>query len=145
MKLSSVILLFVFVVCAFNPESNRTTEQKGTPLKLLQTITMPNVDGRIDHMAIDIKGQRLFVAALGNNSVEVVDIAAGKVTHTIKDLHEPQGVAYIKETDRLYVANGESGDCKIYDGATYNPIQTIKLSNDADNVRYDTADKKIYV
>ncbi|MDQ3834907.1 MAG: YncE family protein, partial [Actinomycetota bacterium] len=58
-------------------------------------------------MAIDSQGGRLFVAALGNNTVEVIDVTAGKVTDEIKDLKEPQGVAYVPEGNKLLVTNGE--------------------------------------
>jgi YVTN family beta-propeller protein len=77
------------------------------PLRLEGTIELADVQGRIDHLSIDVKGQRLFVSALGNNAVEVIDIKAGKRIKTIGGLQEPQGVLYVPATDRLYVANGE--------------------------------------
>jgi YVTN family beta-propeller protein len=67
--------------------------QSSEPLHLVATVPMPNVEGRIDHMSIDVKGQRLFVAALGNNTLEVIDIKNAKQMHTITGLHEPQGIA----------------------------------------------------
>src|ERR1051325_6546295 len=63
-------------------------------LQLLQTIPMPGVKGRFDHFAMDADGKRLFVAALGNNSLEVLDVASGKRVHTIPGLHKPTGVVY---------------------------------------------------
>ena len=74
---------------------------------------LPGVEGRIDHMAVDPDGQRLFVAALGNNTLEVVDLAAHKVVHSIGDLHEPQGVAFLKDRGLLAVANGGDGTVPI--------------------------------
>src|SRR4051812_36344986 len=85
------------------------------PLRLARSIPLPAVEGRIDHMAADGDGQRLFVAALGNNTLEVVDLAAGKVVHSIGGLHEPQGVAYLKDHSLLAVANGEDGACRFFD------------------------------
>src|SRR5579864_5792213 len=79
------------------------------PLRLLGTVPMPQVEGRIDHMSIDVKGQRLFVAALGNNTLEVVDVKNGKQLHSIHGLREPQGIVYLPNTNRLYVANGADG------------------------------------
>ena len=70
---------------------NLAAEEAG-PLRLIQTIPLRNVEGRIDHMAVDVKGERLFIAALGNNTVEIVDLRAGKHMETITGLHEPQGV-----------------------------------------------------
>ena len=82
-----------------------------TPLRLVQTIPLPNVEGRIDHIAVDLKGERLFVAALGNNTIEVLDLRAGKRIHSITGLHEPQGVGFIPESNKIYVANAKSGAC----------------------------------
>jgi hypothetical protein len=79
------------------------------PLKLEATIPMADVQGRIDHMSIDMKGQRLFVAALGNNSLEVIDLKEKKGVHSIPGLGEPQGIAYIPTSNLLFVANGKDG------------------------------------
>lgn len=114
-------------------------------LKLEKTIPLPNVNGRIDHLAADVVGQRLFVAALGNNTVEVIDLKAGKRLQTLRGFAEPQGIAYVPEFDRLFVANGNDGTCRIVDGHTVKTISTVELGDDADNVRYDASAKKIYV
>src|SRR6266436_3670555 len=74
-------------------------------LKLEKTIELPDVQGRIDHMSIDVKGQRLFVSALGNNTVEVIDLKAGKRANTISGLKEPQGALYVADKNRLFVAS----------------------------------------
>ncbi|HWW97172.1 MAG TPA: hypothetical protein VNY74_05735 [Edaphobacter sp.] len=79
------------------------------PLKLATTIPMAEVQGRIDHLSIDLKGQRLFVAALGNNSLEAIDLRENKRVHTINSLAEPQGIAYIPSANRLFAANGKDG------------------------------------
>lgn len=106
-------------------------------LRLTQTIPLPNVSGRIDHLSVDLKGQRLFVAALGNNTVEVLDLKAGKVVHSITGLSEPQGVLFVPEVNRLFVANGGNGRCDILDASSFAAIASIKLTGDADNIRYD--------
>ena len=114
-------------------------------LTLYKTIPLPNVEGRIDHMAVDVAEQRLFVAALGNNTVEVVDLKTGKVIQSLSGFAEPQGIAYVPEFDRLFVANGADGTCRILDGHSLQTISKVELGDDADNVRYDAAAKKIYV
>jgi YVTN family beta-propeller protein len=119
--------------------------QSNEPLRLEKTIPLPNVQGRIDHMSIDVKNQRLFVAALGNNTVEVIDIEHGKRIHTISGLREPQGVLYLSDVDRLYVANGDDGTLRIFDGTSYEPVKSIKLGDDADNIRFDAERKHVYV
>jgi DNA-binding beta-propeller fold protein YncE len=115
------------------------------PLNLVQTIPMPKVDGRIDHMAADVAGRRLFVAALGNNTVEVVDLKAGKLIQSLPGFAEPQGIAYVPELDRLFVANGADGTCRIVDGHSFKTIASIQCGDDADNVRYDEKARRIYV
>lgn len=158
-RIATVIILSLsFVVCANNSESNKPSDkyseqnkqteqakQKASPLKLMQTIPLPNVSGRIDHISVDVKGQRMFIAALGNNTVEVVNLVTGKVVYSIKDLHEPQGVMFVPENNSIYVANGGSGDCNVYDGVKFSLIQTIKLGDDADNIRYDSKSNTLYV
>src|SRR2546426_7929470 len=93
--------------------------QVNTPLKLVQTIPIPGVEGRIDHLSVDIKGQKLFIAALGNNTVEIVDLAQGKRTHSITGLQEPQGIVYVPELDQIVVANGKDGTVRIFDAKSF--------------------------
>lgn len=114
-------------------------------LTLKQTIPLPGVEGRIDHFAFDPDGERLFICALGNNSVEVLDLRKGERIHSITGLGAPQGVAYIPKLERILVANDTGGVCKIYDGKSFREISELNLEDDADNTRYDEAAKKIYV
>jgi DNA-binding beta-propeller fold protein YncE len=119
--------------------------QSGVPLKLKQTIPLPGVEGRIDHFAFDPAGERLFVCALGNNTAEVLDLHNGQRIHSITGLGAPQGIAYIPELDRIFVANDKGGICKIYDGKSFQPVGELNFKDDADNIRYDEATKEIYI
>jgi YVTN family beta-propeller protein len=119
--------------------------QTSARLQLKQTIALPGVEGRIDHFAFDPAGEKLFVCALENNTVEVIDLRAGKRVHSITGLGGPQGVAYAPELDRLFVANDEKGTVSSYDAKSFQPVGEVNLKDDADNVRYDDATKKIYV
>jgi len=123
---------------------NLEAEEAG-PLRLIQTIPLRNVEGRIDHMAVDLKGERLFIAALGNNTVEIVDLRAGKHMETITGLHEPQAVGFVPEFNKIFIANAQSGACEVFDGSSFKRIKSIKLSDDADNIRYDAAARRVYV
>ncbi|MDB5231567.1 MAG: YncE family protein [Chitinophagaceae bacterium] len=114
-------------------------------LHLDKVIELPGVSGRIDHMAVNLKNHLLYVAALGNNSVEVVDLLKGKLIHSIKGLDEPQGIAYIPERNEIVIANGGDGSCIFYDATSYSIISTLHLGGDADNVRYNASNGKIYV
>src|SRR5437763_1943066 len=80
--------------------------QVPAPLTLTQTIPLPGVKGRFDHFSIDVKGRRLFVAALGNNTIEVLDLAAGKRIHSVTGMSKPQGVLFLPGADQILVANG---------------------------------------
>jgi len=133
-------ILLMIVACAVV-----SWAQAAQPLRIEKSIEMPEVQGRIDHLSIDVKGQRLFVSALGNNTLEVIDVKSGKRVKTISGLKEPQGALYVAESDRIYVANGDDGSVRIFDGSSYAPLKRLDYGDDADNVRYDGGRKRIYV
>jgi DNA-binding beta-propeller fold protein YncE len=114
-------------------------------LQLEAKILLGSVRGRIDHMAFDLKRQRLFVAELGNDSVGVVDLAARKVVRRIEGLKEPQGTGYEPVTDTLYVANAKDGSVRLFHGNDYAPAGQIALGDDADNIRIDSAANRVFV
>jgi DNA-binding beta-propeller fold protein YncE len=120
-------------------------ESSGAELQLKQTIPLPGVEGRIDHLDLDAAGDRLFVCALGNNTADVLDLRKGERVHTISGLGSPQGLVYIAELNRLFVANDKGGICKIYDAKSFQTVGELNFKDDADNVRFDSAAKKIYV
>jgi DNA-binding beta-propeller fold protein YncE len=132
-----------------NYGSKKVVAQNSTreilPLQLEEQIPVPSVAGRIDHFSADAKRKRLFVSALGNNSLEVIDVFAGRVVHSIKGLAQPQGPLYVPAVDKLYVANAEDGKVRVYDGATYTLRKTIDFGKDPDNMRYDEGSKRVYV
>ena len=115
------------------------------PLKLIASIPMPGINGRIDHFAVDLRNQTAFVSALGADTVVAVNIRQGKVLGSIAGLKEPQGLLYVPENGHLYIANGGDGSVRIYDAVTLKPLKSISLGDDADNIRYDQAQKTIWV
>jgi DNA-binding beta-propeller fold protein YncE len=115
------------------------------PLKLEGKILLGNVRGRIDHMAVDLKRQRLFIAELGNDSVGVVDLANHSLIRTIPGLNEPQGVGYEPSTDTLFVANARDGSVRLLEGTDYKATGRVELGSDADNIRIDTEAKRVVV
>ncbi len=118
------------------------------PLTAIGAIELPSVEGRIDHLAVDLVRKRLFVAALENDSVEIVDLEARKLLKSIRGIEglgEPQGILYLADCDRIVVANGESGMCLVLDGETFEPAARIDVGADADNLRYDAKHKLVYV
>src|SRR2546426_1198050 len=123
------------------------TQHELLPLQLIQRIPVPNVTGRIDHFTAYPKRRLLIFAALGNNSMEIVNTFEGKVVQSIKGLNEPQGVVYVPEFDKIFVANAGNGTVNVYDGKTYALRKSIPLGeeSDTDNLRWDEASKRVFV
>lgn len=119
--------------------------QSDVPLRLERAVPLPDVKGRIDHLAFDTDNERLFVAALGNNTVEVIDIKSGRVVREVAGLAEPQGVLYQSKTKRLWIANGSDGKIQIFNALTFEMLRSIELGEDADNIRQDAATQRILV
>jgi DNA-binding beta-propeller fold protein YncE len=115
------------------------------PLQLEAKILLGDVRGRIDHLAVDLKRQRLFVAELGNDSVGVVDLGNRSLVRTIAGLNEPQGVGYEPSTDTLFVANARDGSVRLFDGNEYKATGRIELGSDADNIRIDPTANHIVI
>jgi YVTN family beta-propeller protein len=114
-------------------------------LKLEKIISLADVEGRIDHLAFDDTHQIVYVAALGNNSVEVIDLAGSKVVHSIKGLREPQGVEYLPFSHSIFVANEGTGVCNFFDATTFQLQASLDYGDDADDVRYLNSNKTVYV
>jgi YVTN family beta-propeller protein len=136
-----MLVIGMLVACQQGSAVSATTDA----LTLESKIPLGDVAGRIDHLAVDLVGRRLFVAELGNNSVGVVDLAGGKVLHRISGLKEPQGVGYVPGADTLYVANAGDGTVHRYRGADFSVLGTLKLGEDADNVRVDSRLNQVVV
>jgi len=113
------------------------------PLVLTEAISLSGVQGRFDHFGFDGKNL-VFVAALGNNSVEVIDISARLRTQSIPGIPNPQGVVYAPDLKKLFVASSH-GKLYIYDGARFDLVRTIDFQTDVDNLRYDIAHQRVYV
>jgi DNA-binding beta-propeller fold protein YncE len=119
--------------------------QTSPALKLTTRIALPNVDGRMDHMGVDIEGERLFATAFDNHTVQVIDLKAGRQVSAIPNLDEPQAAFYDPATKHLFVSQGGDGAVKIFDGDSFRLLQTVKYSADSDNLRYDARAKHLIV
>jgi DNA-binding beta-propeller fold protein YncE len=137
-RICTVLLWFLVVSCV-------AAAQDSPALMPKNPIRLSKVEGRMDHMSVDVKGQRLFATAFDNHTLEVIDLRTGRQIHTISNLDEPQGAYYDAATNRLFVACGGDGTVKIFDGTTLQLLQTVTLDLDADNVRYDARGKHIVV
>src|SRR5882757_6153098 len=138
--------VFVVILASIASATAQTgaSEKRAHPQPLVLTGAVPlaNVQGRIDHLGVDYKG-RLFVSALGNNSEEAIDLAAGRVTHSVR-VPRPQGVVYAAASNELFVGSDE-GKLYIYNGDSLELITSIDFGDDVDNLRYDAAKKLVYV
>lgn len=124
---------------------DKTNSTNNGVLRMVQAIPLPVVEGRFDHFAIDLQRQHLFVAALGNDTLEVLDLREGKRLRSIKGLQKPTGIAFAPAPNRIFAASGDSAMCEVFNGDTLRLMQSVKSLPDADNVRYDSAAKYIYV
>ena len=137
--------LLVAAVAAWLCTAVPAPSEPAISLALQETIPMRGVIGRIDHLAIDVMGGRLFVCALGSDAVEVLDLRGGSVAATISGLREPQGVVYLSDRNKLYVSNGGTGELDVFDGSTLRVATRIDLGSDADNLRYDPTARSLLV
>jgi len=108
-------------------------------------IALPETQGRIDHMAVDLSRKRLYVAELGNGSVDVVDLNTSKVLRRLTGLKAPQGIAYDSKADILAVASDGDGSLRLYAGSDLAPRGIVMLGDDADNVRIDPRNGHVLV
>ncbi len=145
MKNLATLCLAVLISASLALSQDQPSIPEKSPLLLVQEIPLPNVGGRIDHFTFDAKRKRVIGAALGNNTVEVVDTFAGRDIHSITGAADPQGVVYVGDLDKLFVANGTDGKLRIYDGDSFKLLNTVDIGEDADNARYDPVEKKVYV
>ncbi len=141
-RIIRLMLPCLVAIGAFLGASPVTTQ---TALVLENKIPLGDIRGRLDHMAVDLGRQRLFVAELENNSVAVVDFHTREIAHVITDVRRPQGLAYVPSADTLFVANGSDGSLRMFQGEQYRPTAPIHLGDDADNVRFDPETNHVYV
>jgi hypothetical protein len=116
-----------------------------TSLKLTHTIPLTGVQGRFDHFALDAEGQRLFIAALGNNTLEVIDLAADKRIQSVVGMSKPTGVLYLPEAKQILVANGDAGTLKFLDSTDFKVLKNLTGLDDADNLRFDAKGKHTWL
>jgi hypothetical protein len=145
MNTHSVLLALTGTLALLAVQNEVMAQGEAAGLKLEAKIPIGNVSGRIDHMAIDLARQRLFIAELGNNTVGIVDLNSRNVIRTLAGLKEPQGVAYLPSMDTLYIANAGDGSVRQFRGPNYAAAGQIDLGDDADNIRLDIPANQVVV
>ena len=134
-------IAFCVLACA-TASSQDATKQ---PLRLVQTISIPDVKGRLDHMEVDAQEQRLFLAGLENGTFEVLDLKTGKWTRSLPGFKKPQGAAYVAEFNKLFLASGDDGKVRVFRGDTLQLLDSIQLEPGPNRIVYEPNSKLIYV
>ena len=132
------IPIFVFLGTHSRAESNEL-------LRLVQTISIPTVKGRLDHLDVDVKGQRLFVSALENGTVEAVNLETGKWIRSIPGFKKPQGISYVPSLNKFFIAGGDDGVVRVFRGDTFELVDSIQLELGPNRVAYDPHAEILYV
>jgi len=141
-KLFLFLILSCLLACAMGASAQSGATQ---PLKLVQTIVVPNVKGRLDHMAVDVKGKRLFLAGLENGTLEVVDLQVGRWVRSIPGFKKPQGAVYVPELNKLFLASGDDAMVRVFRGDTLQLLDSIQLEPGPNRIVYDPHSKLVYV
>lgn len=152
-RLALTLIVFLTYVCSsswFTPAQTTTStaplNPPPAPLRLVQVITLPDVAGPLGHMSADPLGRRLFVAALGNSAVEIIDLRAGRLTAEIANMPQPQGILYEANTRRLFVSSGADGTCRAFDvSTTFSMLAAVPLGGNASAIRYAPATRQLVV
>jgi YVTN family beta-propeller protein len=137
--LTALILIYLAGTASLHGQASQQ------PLRLVQTIPIPNVKGRLDHLYVDVGSKRLFVAGLENGSVEVVDLKSAKWLHTMPGFQKPQGILFVPRLSKLFVASGDDGMVRVFSGKSFRLLNSIKLDRGANRVTYDPRKKLLYV
>ena len=137
-----ILAINLTVLAVFAATSNA---QEKLPLKLVATTPMPGFTGDLDHFGLDLKGNRLFLAAEDQKSVEVFNLWTGERIHSIEGFGHPLTMAYLPESDRLLVTNGDTDDVALVDGKEYKIINTLKLGKGVDHSALNPINKYFYV
>jgi len=119
--------------------------QDHAPLRLVQSIPIPKIQGRFDHIEVDVEGKRLFVAGVESGSVEVMDLGVGKWIRSIPGFNGPTEMCYVPELNKLFVVSRDDGMVRVFRGDSLDLIDSLKLEVGANRAFYDPANQYLYV
>jgi DNA-binding beta-propeller fold protein YncE len=139
MKKSPLLLTLVFAL------ARTVISQTAPPLDLVRTIPMPGISGRFDSFGVDVKGRRLFVTPLDRKTVEVYDLKAGKLIHSIPGIEKAHAVLYRGDLDEIFVTDGPAGSLKIFKGDKYELVKAVEPLAAPDGILYDPATHYLYI
>jgi DNA-binding beta-propeller fold protein YncE len=142
MRLTALLMTLPTLVLVDKVSSG---EVDSSPLERVRTIALKGPVGGLDHLAVDARRGRLFVANTANDSLDVVDLKAGRLLKQIPGQGRIRGIDYSPEVDRVFVGNGTGGVSNTFDAESYELRRSVPLGGDADNVRYDPRTGRLYV
>jgi DNA-binding beta-propeller fold protein YncE len=148
MRTASLVALPAIALALADPSAHGFDPGQAAPpqpLAFVRAIELPRVEGRMDHLTLNASGDKPFVAALANNTVEVLDVKAGSHLRSLPGFHEPQGIGSLPDQSLIAVANGSGDGAQLIDTNDYHAVRSVPLGDDSDNVRYDAAAKRLYV
>lgn len=123
-----------------------TAARADSPLTLVAKYKMPaDVKGRFDHLGVDVRGNRLFLAAESYHAVLVFNLRTGRFERAITGIQIPHAIFCREDLDRIYITDGGAGELKIYNGKTYKLLKAVKLKVDSDSIGYDPATRDLYI
>jgi DNA-binding beta-propeller fold protein YncE len=144
-EMKRVSVIFITIAIALALPFNAEAQEKGVPLRLLQTISRPGVRRKWDHFGVDLAGHRLFVASEDEAGVEVFDLRTNKLIHTITGLKRAHNILVRPDIKKIFVVDGDASEVKVFDYHSYKLIRRIHLTIDADPFVYDPKTKYLYV
>jgi DNA-binding beta-propeller fold protein YncE len=131
---------------SFTTLAGNTKAQEKLPLKLVTTTPLPGYTGDLDHFGLDLKGGRLFLASEDHKTVEVFDLRTGERLHSIEGFGQPLTMAYVPDSDRLVVTDGDNTDAvQLVDAKAYKIIKTLRLGKGVDHSVFNLVNKYFYV
>lgn len=136
-------LLFLFAVLLALTQAAKSVDD--APLKLIQSVDLPNYSGDFDHFAVDLGGKRLFLAAEDHGTVEVFNLNSGTKMRTIEGFEAPHSFLFMPEADRLLVTDSGKGLSKILDANNFKVITTVQITPGADSIGFDRATHQLYI
>jgi len=137
------VLAVVLCLPVYTLAASREGEKQA--LRLIRTISIPNVKGRLDHMDVEVRGKRLFVAGLENGTFEVADLKTGQWMRSISGFKKPQGALYIAEFNKLFLASGDDGMVRVFRGDTLQLADSIQFEPGPNRIVYEPTSKLVYV
>ena len=136
--LTTLILVYLAGVSSLQGQTSQ-------PLRLIQTISIPNLRGRLDHLYVDVRSKRLYVAGLENGSVEVIDLKSGKWLRRMQGFQKPQGILFVPGVNKIFVASGNDGMLRVFSGKSFRLLDSVQLDRGANRIAYDSHKKRLYV